>query len=104
MDDMHEIKELLSEIRDLQKAHFERYKEFTQHIVDREEASNEAAERARAEQRNFRNEVRHSLNQSQERIRMLQVTRWVIIGIVALVAAFAISGTAMSIFLNAIAN
>src|SRR5262249_47818232 len=26
MDDMHEIKELLREIRDLQKAHFERYK------------------------------------------------------------------------------
>ena len=34
MNNEDEVKELLREIRDLQKAHFERYKQFTQSIME----------------------------------------------------------------------
>jgi t-SNARE complex subunit (syntaxin) len=74
MDDMHEIKELLREIRDLQKAHFERYQEFTQALLDREEVNAEEVERAREEQRRHREEMRRA-------VRASQASRWVMLAI-----------------------
>jgi hypothetical protein len=58
MSDQEEIKALLREIRDLQKEHVERYKEFTQDVLARQKTSSEELEQARSEQRRHRDEMR----------------------------------------------
>jgi len=85
MDDMHEIKELLREIRDLQKAHFERYKEFTQSLLDREEVNAEYVQRSRAEQNRYREEMRRAVQASQ-------TSRWVTLAITIALAALIMGG------------
>jgi hypothetical protein len=96
MDDTQEIKELLREIRDLQKAHLEYYKEFTQTIAARQKVSTEETERARAEQRRHREEMRQAVHDGQARVRTLVATRWVILAIAGVTAVLAIGGVAAS--------
>jgi len=90
MDEMHEIKELLREIRDLQKAHFERYREFTQSLLDREQIQAADFERARAEQRRFREEVKGTM-----------LPRWVPLVILAVVLVAGVGGTIFATILGA---
>jgi|SRR6516162_10215356 hypothetical protein len=97
MDDMHEIKELLREIRDLQKAHFERYKEFTQALLDRQEVNAEALQRSRSEQSRYREEMRRAVHESQQRVRSLQTSRWVMLAVAIALAVLAIGGVMFSI-------
>jgi hypothetical protein len=97
MDDMHEITELLREIRDLQKAHFERYQEFTQAVLDRQEANAEDVQRGREEQRRYREEMRHVVKESQQRVRALQASRWVFLAIAIAIAVLAVGGVMMAV-------
>ncbi|HMF15344.1 MAG TPA: hypothetical protein VKE94_23680 [Gemmataceae bacterium] len=93
MDDTSEIKELLREIRDLQKAHFERYKEFTQGILDRERASAEDVQRFRTEHRQFREEVRATL-----------IPRWLPLAILGVVLGIGLGTTIVTAFLSRLAG
>jgi hypothetical protein len=102
MDDMHEIKELLREIRDLQKAHFERYRDFTQALLDRQEAGAEEARRTRDEQRRYREEMRHAVNESRQRVKTLQASRWFIVAIVIALAILTLGGVMMPVVLRVI--
>jgi Flp pilus assembly protein TadB len=100
VDDMQEITELLREIRDLQKAHFERYKEFTQTILDREQASAVAGQQTRDEQHRFREEMRRTIEQNRQRARGLMVTRWVLLTIAATLAVVSAAWVMIVTFLG----
>jgi hypothetical protein len=100
MDDMHEIKELLREIRDLQRAHFERYQEFTQAILDRQQASAAEADRVRAEQRRYREDMRHAVDESRQRVRALLASRWVLVAIAIGIAVLTVGGIMMAMLLR----
>jgi len=107
MDTMDEIKELLREIRDLQKAHFERYKEFTQAALERQQANAEQAERSRDEQRRardenrrYREEMRDALDNNQHRLRTLMAGRSVMIAIVVVLALLSVGSVVLSIVLR----
>jgi hypothetical protein len=100
MDDMHEIKELLREIRDLQRAHFERYKEFTQVVLDRQQSGADEANRDREEQRRFREEMRHTIQDSQQRVRALHSSRWVLVAIAVAFAILAFGGLLMQLLFH----
>jgi hypothetical protein len=78
MNDQLEIKQLLCEIRDLQKAHFERYKEFTEGILASEKANLEKAAALREEERSYYEQVRDEERryQEQQRLRNERMT-WV---------------------------
>jgi hypothetical protein len=96
MEDMDEIKELLREIRDLQKAHFERYKEFTEAVLVRQQAGAEQLEHSRVEQRRYRQEMRQAVEDSRSRVRTALVTRWVIVGVATAVLVVGVSGAVMA--------
>jgi hypothetical protein len=96
MEDMQEIKELLREIRDLQKAHFERYKEFTEAVLARQQAGAEQLEHSRAEQRRYRAEMRQAVEDSRSRVWTALVTRWVIVGVATAVLVVGVSGAVMA--------
>jgi hypothetical protein len=100
MDDMHEIKDLLREIRDIQKAHFARYEEFTQAVLDRQQASAEDVQRGREEQRRYREEMRHVVKESQQRVRALQTSRWVFLAIAIAVAVLTVGGVMIAFVLR----
>jgi hypothetical protein len=65
MDGRHEIQELLREIRDLQRAHFERYQAFTEGILAAEKAAAERAEHIRHEQERYQDEMRQAALRNQ---------------------------------------
>src|SRR5260370_18806583 len=100
MEEMHEIKELLREIRDLQKAHFERYKEFTESIMARAQDNEDIAESARSEQRRYREEMRRVANNNEARIKSMSTSRWVALGIGLLILGLAVSVTFLSFILR----
>jgi hypothetical protein len=60
-----EIKECLGEIRDLQKAHFERYKEFTAQIVAGEKERTHQAQQSYIDQLRCQEEMRKTAFQRQ---------------------------------------
>ena len=90
MDEMHEITELLREIRDLQKAHFERYKEFTQAITERQKADAADLQRFRDESRRYREEVRATM-----------LPRWVPLAIVGGLLALGLGGVIVAAIIGA---
>jgi hypothetical protein len=100
MDDAQEIKQILREIRDLQKAHFERYKEFTQALLDRNQTDRAAADRARKDQQLFREEMRQVLKDNRARMTSLIGSRWTFLGISAVAIALALGSLFVSIFLR----
>jgi hypothetical protein len=83
MDDTQEIKELLREIRDLQKAHFERYKEFTEAVLAHRKETMERTERARAESARFQEQTLRASAQSDVIIRKMQFRSWITFAIIA---------------------
>jgi hypothetical protein len=92
MSDNAEVVELLREIRDLQKAHFERYKEFTTSAERRAEEASErqkqlaaATAREREAAQQFRVESNQHLIESQKSMRSLMASRWLTTGIIILV-------------------
>jgi hypothetical protein len=91
MSDQEEIKALLREIRDLQKEHVERYKEFTQDILSRQKDNSEELEQARSEQRRHRDEMRRAAKSGL-------VLRLVLLGIAVGVAILAIGAALLAHF------
>jgi len=82
-EDFEEMKNLLREIRDLQKGHFERYVAFTEQIVQSQKHSADNAARSQTEQDAYlrqqlayQEEMRHTVRNSQRN------------GILVLVVAF----------------
>jgi hypothetical protein len=94
MSEFDEIKELLQEIRDLQKAHFERYKEFTDAALARQHASSEATAQARSEQKRYHDYMRRATADSLARIKSATVIR---LGLFVL--ALLLFGAPVAIFL-----
>jgi len=64
-DAQEEIRQLLREIRDLQKAHFERYQEFTGKIMEDEKTRAQDAQRHYIEQLHYQEEMRRAAFQRQ---------------------------------------
>ena len=64
-DTQEDIKQLLREIRDLQKAHFERYQEFTGKIMAAEKAREHDAGRIHIEQLRYQEDMRRAAFQRQ---------------------------------------
>lgn len=64
-DAQEEIRQLLREIRDLQKAHFERYQEFTGEIMADEKTRAQDAQRHYIEQLHYQEEMRRAAFQRQ---------------------------------------
>jgi len=93
MTELEEIRELLREIRDLQKAHFERYKEFTQEIRDGQRTVREDAERAQSEARRIREKMHRDISTAWA----LRLT-W--LGLAVAVAALAMGVTFLPWFLG----
>jgi len=93
MSELEEIRDLLREIRDLQRAHFERYKEFTQDIVNDQRAANEEAERARREGNRFRDEMRRQVSTAW-------TVRLILIGLAAAAVVVAMGVTLFPWFLS----
>ncbi|MCI0685276.1 MAG: hypothetical protein L0Y71_24525 [Gemmataceae bacterium] len=64
-DTLEEIKQCLREIRDLQKAHFERYQEFTSKIMADEQARAHQAQQAYIDQLRCQEEIHKAAFQRQ---------------------------------------
>jgi hypothetical protein len=64
-DTLEEIKQYLREIRDLQKAHFERYQEFTSKIMAGEQERAQQAQQAYLDQLRCQEEFRKAAFQRQ---------------------------------------
>jgi hypothetical protein len=64
-DAQEEIRQLLREIRDLQKAHFERYQEFTGKIIEGEKNREQDAQRLYIAQLHHQEEMRRAAFQRQ---------------------------------------
>jgi hypothetical protein len=94
---MQDIKELLREIRDLQKAHFERYKEFTQAALDRQKTAAEETRRAREDQLRYRQELR-------QRASGMMIARWVLVAIAITLAVSSVVGVMLASVLGRIPN
>jgi anti-sigma-K factor RskA len=101
MGDQEEIKELLREIRDIQKAHFERYQEFTAAALARQQAAGEETERARSEQRRFREEIRRSVEDTEARLKSGSVLRLVVLGVAVGAAVLAVGAALLAVLLRA---
>jgi hypothetical protein len=100
VDDMHEIKELLREIRDLQKAHFDRYTEFTQSVLDRQQAGAEDVKRSREEQHRFREEMRRAVDEGRQQVKEASTTRWVVYAVVIILGVVSVGGVLLTIGLR----
>jgi hypothetical protein len=59
-DSLAEVKELLREIRDLQRAHFQRYQEFTGKLMSAEKAREHDLGQFQLEQMRYQEELRHA--------------------------------------------
>jgi hypothetical protein len=90
VEDMQEIKELLREIRDLKKAHFERYTEFTQSVLNRQQAVTEDAKRSQEENRRYRDEMRRAAYEGQQQVTEASVTRWVLLAVTITIGVFSV--------------
>jgi len=85
-----EIKELLREIRDLHKAHFERYKEFTARITQAEALRAEEENRARRQLEADRREQEAYRREMQQAVRSARVQSTVATVLVVLLLGLAI--------------
>jgi hypothetical protein len=80
-----EIADLLREIRDLQRAHFERYKEFTGRIMDSEKTRHEEAARLQYQQLHYQADQQRLAFQRQ----LISWAVWGGVCVLGLVAMFA---------------
>lgn len=92
MEDMREAIELLREIRDLQKAHFERYKEFTEAALARQQVRDEEGARARKEQRRLNEEIAQEVKETQATVRRSLGGPWGFVARMAIVVVLAVAG------------
>jgi hypothetical protein len=91
MEDSEDIKRLLSEIRDIQKAHYERYLAFTEELLESERRTSAENERSLreyetnvSEAKAFREEVRRMAGMRQRTI--------LVCGIALIVFVIAVAG------------
>jgi hypothetical protein len=59
--------------------------------------ASERLSRGREEQRRYREEMRHALRDSQQRVRALQTTRWVLVAIATAIAVVVVGGMMMTV-------
>lgn len=91
------IESLLAEIRDLQQAHFERYKEFTGRLMESDQQNREAAAASSqandafiAQQLAYQEEMRRHVRNSQTNVVITSIVSAIL---VLLLGALLISGT-----------
>jgi hypothetical protein len=92
MEDMREVKELLREIRDLQKANLEDAKEVRQAALARQQSSAEEAQRARQEQRRLNEEMAQEVKDTQAAARKKLNSPWAFVALMAFLAVMAACG------------
>jgi len=76
MEDSHEIKQLLREIRDLLKANYEENTDFRKAALARQQASDERIKASREDDRRFREQVVRDAQQQQAAIDKLVGGPW----------------------------